>query len=129
MNRKLVNKPEASSCDTFLSDEEKVKQVKPRIAEVNGVEQIFKALGDPTRLKITYALTLEDELCVCDIANILDCSTATASHHLRSLRERGIAKSRKVGKMVFYSLDDHHVRQLVEISMTHAKEGGPHGNS
>ncbi|MFC3038700.1 ArsR/SmtB family transcription factor [Virgibacillus xinjiangensis] len=129
MSEKVLNKQEASSCETFLSDEEKVNLVKPRIAEVEGVEQIFKALGDASRLRIAYALTLEEELCVCDIANILDCSTATASHHLRSLREKGIAKSRKEGKVVFYSLDDHHVRQLVEISMAHAKEGDPHGNS
>ncbi|MFC4402779.1 ArsR/SmtB family transcription factor [Gracilibacillus xinjiangensis] len=116
------------TCDIFCYDEEKVNRIQPKINEVVGVDKIFKALADATRIKIAYALTLDEELCVCDVANIIDASTATASHHLRLLRKMGLAKYRKEGKLVFYSLEDEHVRQLVQIAMTHAKEGEKNGN-
>lgn len=106
----------------FCHDEEKVKRIKPQINDVAGVEQIFKALADPTRLKIAYALTLAQELCVHDVANIIGSTTATASHHLRLLRNMKLAKYRRDGKLVFYSLDDDHVRQLVYIAIVHARE-------
>lgn len=104
-------------------DEETVHEIMPKIADVEGVEEIFKALADPTRLKIAYALTLAKELCVHDVASIIGSSVATASHHLRLLRMMKLAKQRREGKMVFYSLDDDHVRQLVYIAMIHIKEG------
>lgn len=109
--------------DEFYFDKNKVNQIKPLMEDVNDVESIFKALADPTRLKIAYALTLTEELCVNDVAHIIDATTATASHHLRLLRTMKLAKYRKQGKVVFYSLDDDHVRQLVYIAMVHAKEG------
>lgn len=108
-------------------NEEKVKQIKPKINDVNGVELIFKALADQTRLKVAYALTLAKELCVHDVANIIGSTTATASHHLRLLRQMKLAKYRREGKFVYYSLDDDHVRQLVYIAMVHAREGEEHG--
>lgn len=120
MSEKLA---ENEVCETFYYDEEKVNGIQPKIHDVDGAESIFKALSDGTRLKIVYALTLSEELCVCDIANIIGSSTATASHHLRFLRDMTLTKSRKKGKMVFYSLDDDHVRQLVNIAMIHSKEG------
>lgn len=110
------------TCETFCYDAEIVNQIQPKIDTVNGVELIFKALSDPTRLKIAYALTLAKELCVCDVANIIGSTTATASHHLRLLRNMKLAKYRKEGKLVFYSLDDDHVRQLVYTALVHAKE-------
>ncbi|WP_173916876.1 metalloregulator ArsR/SmtB family transcription factor [Halobacillus sp. Marseille-Q1614] len=113
---------EAPKCETFCYDEQLVNRIQPQIEEVSGVELIFKALSDATRLKIAYALTLESELCVCDVANIIGSTTATASHHLRLLRNMKLAKYRKKGKLVFYSLADDHVRQLVSIAMIHAKE-------
>jgi ArsR family transcriptional regulator, lead/cadmium/zinc/bismuth-responsive transcriptional repressor len=116
-------KVERDTCESFCFDSEKVERVKAKVEEVVGVEMIFKALSDATRLKITYALTLEEELCVCDVANIIGSTTATASHHLRLLRNMGLAKYRKEGKLVFYSLKDDHVHQLVSIAMVHAKEG------
>lgn len=109
--------------DMFCHDEEKVKKIKPQMEDVKDVELIFKALSDATRLKIAYALTLAKELCVHDVAHIIGSTTATASHHLRLLRNMRLAKYRKEGKFVFYSLDDDHVRQLVYIAMIHAKEG------
>ncbi|GAE92804.1 cadmium efflux system accessory protein [Gracilibacillus boraciitolerans JCM 21714] len=126
MAEKLINDVK-DTCDTFCYDEEKVNRIQPQLNKVNGVELIFKALADATRVKIAYALTLEKELCVCDVANIIDSTTATASHHLRLLRNMGLAKYRKEGKLVFYSLKDDHVQQLVSLAMTHAKEGDQNG--
>lgn len=123
LSKEIVEKVSEDTCDTFCYDEEKVNRIQPQIEDVTGVELIFKALSDGTRLKIAYALTLAKELCVCDVANIIGSTTATASHHLRLLRNLKLAKSRKEGKLVFYSLDDDHVRQLVYIAMVHSKEG------
>ncbi|AND42943.1 MAG: ArsR/SmtB family transcription factor [Bacillota bacterium] len=129
MSDKVLNKSSQDTCETFCYDEEKVSRVSGRIDEIMGVEQLFKALSDSTRIKIAYALTLEEELCVCDVANIIGSSTATASHHLRLLRKMGLAKYRKEGKMVFYSLSDEHVHQLVSIALIHSKEGEGDGES
>ncbi len=119
----MIKKVPKDMCEITCFDEEMVERVKPKMEEMNGVELIFKALSDATRLKVTYALTLEKELCVCDVANILGTTTATASHHLRYLRNMGLAKYRKEGKLVFYSIVDEHVRQLVSIAHNHSKEG------
>ncbi|MBP1970523.1 DNA-binding transcriptional ArsR family regulator [Virgibacillus natechei] len=126
MSREKVLTKSNDTCDTFCFDVEKVNHIQPKMEQVHGVEMIFKALADATRLKIAYALTLERELCVCDVANIIDSTTATASHHLRLLRNMGLAKFRKEGKLVFYSLEDDHVRQLVSIAIIHAQEGEKH---
>ncbi|MBM7630973.1 DNA-binding transcriptional ArsR family regulator [Geomicrobium sediminis] len=67
-------------------------------------------------------MTQENELCVCDVANIIGTTNATASHHLRHLRNLRLAKSRKEGKLVFYSLDDPHVTALISMAMAHAQE-------
>ncbi|PLR82384.1 ArsR/SmtB family transcription factor [Bacillus sp. V33-4] len=115
------------TCETFCFDEDKVNRVKARVDEVRGVELLFKALSDSTRIKIAYALTIEKELCVCDVANIIGSTTATASHHLRLLRKMGLASYRKEGKLVFYSLADEHIHQLVSIALIHSKEGAADG--
>ncbi|RDY70473.1 ArsR/SmtB family transcription factor [Halobacillus sp. SY10] len=122
MSENVVKKAPKDTCDTFCYDEELVQRVQPKMDEVLGVELIFKALSDATRLKIAYALTLENELCVCDVANIIGSTTATASHHLRLLRNMKLAKYRKEGKLVFYSLADEHVHQLVSIAIQHSNE-------
>lgn len=111
-------------CETTCINEDKVTKVKKSLEEQNPIEvaKIFKALSDDTRIKIAYALSLEDELCVCDVANIVDSTTATASHHLRLLKNLGLAKYRKEGKLVYYSLDDDHVKDLIQIAFTHHKE-------
>lgn len=111
-------------CEVSCIDGEKVKRVKESISKQDtlSVAQIFKALADDTRIKIAYSLSEEDELCVCDVANIVGCTTATASHHLRLLRNLGLAKYRKEGKLVYYSLDDDHVKQLITIAFLHQKE-------
>lgn len=111
-------------CEITCVDSEKTNRVQEQLAQVNvaDVIKIFKALSDETRMKIAYALTLEEELCVCDVANIVGATTATASHHLRHLKSLGLAKYRKEGKLVFYSLDDEHVKLLIDIAYTHQKE-------
>ena len=111
-------------CEVTCIHEEKVTRIKRDLTEQNPMEvaKIFKALSDDTRIKIAYALSLEGELCVCDVANIIESSTATASHHLRLLRNLGLATHRKEGKLVYYSLDDEHAKQLIEIAFLHQKE-------
>ena len=111
-------------CEVTCVDDVKVKRVKESVSQQNtlAVSQIFKALADDTRIKIAFALSEEEELCVCDVANIVGSTTATASHHLRLLRNLGLAKYRKEGKLVFYSLDDDHVKQLIQIAFEHQKE-------
>ncbi|TYS90652.1 metalloregulator ArsR/SmtB family transcription factor [Rossellomorea aquimaris] len=115
---------EADVCEVACVEDEKVNRLKSMILSQNTskVAEIFKALSDQTRAKIAYALTIEEELCVCDVANIVDASTATASHHLRLLKKQGLAKFRKKGKLVYYSLDDHHVKELIENALTHQME-------
>ncbi|MGG7619995.1 ArsR/SmtB family transcription factor [Robertmurraya sp. GLU-23] len=111
-------------CEVTCFDEEKVTKVKNELNMQNTMEvsKLFKALADDTRVKIAYSLSVEEELCVCDVANIVGCTVATASHHLRLLRNLGLASYRKEGKLVYYSLDDEHVKQLVNIAFTHQKE-------
>lgn len=78
----------------------------------------FKALGDSTRVKIIYAL-LQKELCVHDLTVLLDMGQSAISHQLRYLRNLRIVKRRKQGKMVFYSLDDHHIENLFSQGLNH----------
>ncbi|AZK45484.1 ArsR/SmtB family transcription factor [Paenibacillus lentus] len=91
-----------------------------------GMAQMFKALSDPNRMKIAYLLQQKEELCVCDVASILNSSVATASHHLRLLKQMNITKSRKEGKNVFYSLKDHHIQMLITMTLEHQKEKNCH---
>ncbi len=91
------------------------------------VSKIFKALSDDTRVKIAYALTVEEELCVCDVANIIGSTTATASHHLRLLRNLGLAQYRKEGKLVYYSIQNVYFKNLIDVAFLQYKEGGSIG--
>ncbi|MDN4606367.1 ArsR/SmtB family transcription factor [Sporosarcina highlanderae] len=111
------------TCEITVVHEDIVEQVQKNLPDVSGMVQIFKALADETRLKIAYALTLEEAMCVCDVAAVIGASNATASHHLRYLREQALAKSERKGKMVYYSLSDSHVFDLVRITHEHANEG------
>ncbi|MEK5233651.1 metalloregulator ArsR/SmtB family transcription factor [Lysinibacillus sp. FSL K6-0232] len=110
-------------CETMQINEAAVTRVQQQMPDLSGVAKFLKALSDATRLKIAYALTLEDELCVCDIAAVIGSSVATASHHLRYLKDNHLAKSRRKGKQMYYSLADEHVYQIVTIAYEHAKEG------
>lgn len=120
----MTNNNEQDCCEIFCYDEDKVNRLKEDLSQQDtlSVAKIFKALADDTRVKVAYALSQEDELCVCDVANIVGSTMATASHHLRLLRNMGLAKYRKEGKLVFYSLDDEHVKQLIQLAFLHHKE-------
>ena len=82
------------------------------------VSDFFKILGDSTRLRILCALDNE-EMCVCDIANLLNMTKSSISHQLRILKEDMLVKSRKLGKEVYYSLNDEHVKMVLEIAIEH----------
>ena len=112
------------TCDIYCYDEAKVKRIQGEMQkeDISSVSQLFKALADENRAKISYALCQDEELCVCDVANIIGATVATTSHHLRTLHKQGIVKYRKEGKLAFYSLDDEHIRQLMVIALTHKKE-------
>lgn len=116
------------TCDIYCYDEPKVKRIQNQMQQedISSVASLFKALADENRAKISYALCQDHELCVCDIANIIGSTVATASHHLRTLHKQGIVKYRKEGKLAFYSLDDEHIRQLLVIALAHRKEGNIH---
>ena len=114
-------------CEVTKVNPEVVDHVQKRMANLSEVANLFKALADETRLNIAYALTIEEEMCVCDIAAVIGSSTATASHNLRYLRERALAKSERKGKQIYYSLSDDHVRKLVTIAHEHTKEGVENG--
>ena len=91
------------------------------LLEVAGVSEIFKALSDETRTKILYLLA-EGELCVCDLADILDMTLPAISHHLRLLRTMRLVKYRRQGKQAYYSLDDDHIVQLIKVAQEHFAE-------
>ena len=84
----------------------------------NKLAEFFKLLGDTTRAKILWALD-QNEMCVCDIANVLNMSKSSISHQLGTLRRSNIVKCRKQGKEVYYTLDDDHVKGLFELGLEH----------
>ena len=89
--------------------------------ELNRLSQTYKVLGDPTRLKIVMALG-GGEMCVCDLAAFLDLTESAVSHQLRRLRDMSLIKKRREGQILFYSLDDDHVADLLNIGLEHVRE-------
>ncbi len=112
-----------ASCDG--SSEVQVETLKSRLIDHDDaadLAEMFKALGDSTRVKIIHAL-LQSELCVHDLSEILNMGQSAVSHQLRYLRNLRIVKRRKEGKTVFYSLDDHHIEQIFIETLNHLKHG------
>lgn len=108
-------------CDCSIIHQEIVdKTIRNMLEEdtFNKLAEFFKILGDTTRVKILFALD-KNEMCVCDIANVLGMSKSSISHQLGTLRRSGIVKCRKSGKEVFYMLDDEHVKEVFEIGVEH----------
>lgn len=104
--------------------EETVKKVKQKMPEdgfIYDLAELFKVFADSTRMKIIYAL-LEEELCVCDIANICGTTQSAISHQLRLLKQSKLVKFRREGKTIFYSLDDEHIEQIVKKGSEHIEE-------
>lgn len=109
------------TCDCNIIHQESVNialQNKPDILELERVSELFKILGDLTRIKILWSLD-NHEMCVCDIANVLNMTKSSVSHQLAVLRSSGIVKYRKAGKEVYYTLDDVHIKKLYEIGVEH----------
>ena len=111
-------------CAVTIIDEKKVERVRallPPAVDTESMARFFKGLGDTTRQKILQALLIE-ELCVCDLSTITDVSISAISHQLRMLRDLSIVKSRRVGKMVYYSLADKHIEELMRQTAEHLNE-------
>lgn len=91
----------------------------------------FKLLGEPSRIRILYALLEAGELCVCDLAAVVGVSETVVSHSMRLLRAGGIVANRRDGRMIYYRLDDAHVRMLLDISREHSAHvmGGRTGSA
>lgn len=112
------------SCEVEFVDTAKVSSVRQIMKSAEAVTLLadtFRLLGDPTRIRITFALSRE-ELCVCDIANLIGISQSAASHSLRSLRQMNLVKYRRVGKIAYYSLDDEHISNLIAEGFRHVEE-------
>lgn len=109
------------TCDCCAVNEALVAQAQAQMPEeaiLQRTAAFFKILGDPTRCKLICAL-LQQELCVCDLANVLSMTKSSISHQLSKMRQLGVVKCRRAGKEVYYSLDDHHVEDLLRITLTH----------
>ncbi len=94
----------------------------PDLDTLFSLAELFKVFGDTTRIRIMCAL-FGNELCVCDIAEILGMEQSAISHQLRLLRSAHLVRARRDGKSAFYSLDDDHVRQIFELGLNHVTEG------
>src|SRR5699024_8484123 len=118
---KLDNK---DTCEIYCYNEEKVNRIQDKLGkeDVFSVTQLFKALADENRAKISYALCQGNELCVCDSVYMICTCVATAYYYIRTLYTQDIVKYRKEGKLVFYSLDDEHIKQLFSTTFAHKKE-------
>lgn len=91
---------------------------EPRLGHL---AQIYKILGDPTRLKMALALK-SGEMCVCDLAAHLGLSESAVSHQIRRLRDLALVKGRRDGQVLYYSLDDHHIEDLIAMGLDHVRE-------
>ncbi len=100
---------------------EKVMKQMPEEEILYDLAELFKIFGDSTRIKILYVL-FESEMCVCDIAQLLNLSQSAVSHQLRALKQSKLVKYRREGKTVFYSLADGHVRTIMDQGMEHVAE-------
>ncbi|HBB29706.1 MAG TPA: transcriptional regulator [Clostridiales bacterium] len=118
-NRNLIER-----CDCEVIHEETVNQVRDKMPQeetLYDLAELFKVFGDSTRIKILWALD-EAEMCVCDISVLLNMTQSAISHQLRVLKKAKLVKNRKEGKVVFYSLDDEHVKQIFDQGLTHINE-------
>lgn len=108
------------SCKVTVVHTEKVDAVKKQLQQHDFflLSSLGKCLSDSSRLKLLYALELNEEMCVCDLAAVIDASIASASHHLRFLKEQGMTKSHRKGKMIYYFLASKAVRDFIHSFKT-----------
>lgn len=111
-------------CDCNVIHEDIVNQVRdkmPQEESLYDLAELFKVFGDSTRIRILWALN-EAEMCVCDIAVLLNMTQSAISHQLRVLRQATLVKNRKEGKVVYYSLDDNHIKHIFDQGLIHINE-------
>lgn len=119
-----MKKNQAECCDIFAIHDDAVREVKELLPPPETLEKLtvlFKTIADSTRLKILWTLSRK-ELCVCDISFLMQMSQSAISHQLKVLKDSDLVRSRKSGKIVYYSLKDDHVRDLYTIGMNHISE-------
>lgn len=114
------------TCDVALVDPPKVATTAARLPgpeEIAPLAELFKLLGDPTRLRILYALVEAGELCVCDLAAVVEVPETSVSHALRLLRMAGVVRNRRAGRMAYYAVSDAHVRLVLDLAAEHLRHG------
>ena len=110
-------------CEETYIHEESVQAARPALADLPTAVRLadtFQALSDPTRVRLISALAAQ-ELCVCDLAALLGMSQSAVSHQLRILRNLSLVRTRKEGRIVFYALDDEHIRDLFQRGLEHVQ--------
>lgn len=118
--KRTIDSPQCE-CNVIHEDViERVRDEMPAAEHLYDLSELFKSLGDQTRLKILFALS-RSEMCVCDIAALLEMSQSAISHQLRVLRNVRLVKYHKVGKVVYYTLDDEHVNDLFRQGLDHVE--------
>ena len=120
----ITAKMNEDNCQVRMIHLDRVKKAQEKAiasSDLSRLSLIFKALGDTTRLGIVMAL-VKNEMCVCDIAAALKLSESAVSHQLRRLRELSLVKNRREGPVLYYSLDDRHVTELLQIGLEHICE-------
>jgi len=118
------NNQDLYKCDCIAIHEDvvgKVRENMPQDENLYDLAELFKVFGDTTRIKILYAL-FSSEMCVCDIAFLLNMTQSAISHQLRVLKQARLVKFRKDGKVVFYSLDDAHIKHIFDQGLLHISE-------
>lgn len=124
MNASEQNVVGMDGCAVPAVDPDRVDAVRQRLLppdEAQRLSELFRLLGDATRVRILYALLEGGELCVCDLAATVGAPDTSVSHALRLLRTAGIVRNRRDGRMVYYGLDDAHVRLLLDVSAEHLR--------
>ncbi len=120
----MIDKNDVPCCDMLKAYDEIVKRVIEKMPDeeiLYDLAELYKVFGDCTRIRILYAL-FEAEMCVCDIAELLNLTVSAISHQLRTLNRARLVKYRREGKSVFYSLADDHVRTIIGQGMEHIEE-------
>ena len=123
-NKGIDEMKKISICEITTIHEDVIQKVKENMPEEDvlySLGEFFKILGDGTRIKILNAL-FYSEMCVCDIAALLGMTQSAISHQLRVLKQGRLVKHRKEGKSVYNSLDDEHIKHIIEQGLTHIKE-------
>lgn len=120
-----VTEPDPSCSERHPADAAELEHIRARLLgadTVQAVAEIFKVLGDPSRVRLLDSLS-HGERCVCDLAALVGLTESAVSHQLRLLRSARLVRVRRAGRMAFYSLDDHHVIGLLHDTRTHVEEG------